>query len=159
MTDHARITGALLELAACTGGKFDEARIVAYLKRLSDHPLEAVLTSIDRLSRSARFFPSVGEILDGIEGGNTLAAAEAWAKLNRSDPATNETMRLLGGWNRYGQTLETHLHFLERRFLELYPLVVAKMASCAALEQPDPVRYIDMAGGKVVPVASLAGRK
>jgi hypothetical protein len=131
VNDIQRIGVALTELAACTNGTFDEAKSVAYLRRLREYDTEAVLGAIEHCARTSRFFPSVAEILDAMGGSPALQAAEAWAKRSRysTDPATVETIRLLGGWDAIGRTHVDRMGFVERRFCELYPAVKAKMES------------------------------
>jgi hypothetical protein len=135
--DRERITAGLLELAACTGAKLDEARIVAYLKRLLAHPPERVMASIDRLCTTARFFPSVAEILAGASGSDTLQAADAWTRWSQAglDPATDETLRLLGGRTAIGRLYEDRMAFVRKEFLTLYPDVRAKLDAEAATKR------------------------
>ena len=126
--ERKQVGVALAKLAmATTGAEIDEARMLVYLEQLDRDDAGSVLTAIEALMRTAKFFPTIGEIVEQVEGSATLRAAEAWAALNRRDPATEETMRLIGGWRDFGERLVAHTHFWERRFCELYPSVEAKL--------------------------------
>ena len=139
MTNTERLTAALCKLSLATGGhELDQARTAVYLEQLDGEPIDAILVAIGSLMRSATFFPSVGEILRAAGRTDELKAAEAWASLSSKDPATEETMRLLGGWHAYGQTMLDKMHFFERRFLDLYPQVAAKIAATKAVANAAP---------------------
>jgi len=138
MSNPDPLTLALAELHVATAGReLDELTLSVYVKYLSQFDPEAAISAISRLILTAKFFPSVGDIATEIHGGDDLRAAEAWAnKLPGRDPATDETIRLLGGWRALGQIHVDKMHFTERRFLELYPQVAAKIAANPQLAAP-----------------------
>lgn len=121
---------ALIKLAIATGGKEPDEQVIAvYLELLSRYDQTQVIAACGRLSLKATFFPSVGEIVGAMGETDKLRAAEAWARLRMDDPATAETVRLIGGLRKIQLEPLDKLVFLERRFLELLPSVEAKIAA------------------------------
>lgn len=151
-TDETKqIAVAIMELAAATAGKeIDEAVLAVYVKNLSAFGADAVVDALRRMILTAKFFPSVGEIAQAIGGNDALKAAEAWTNRFSADPVTAETVRLIGGARKIQLEPLDRLHFLERRFCELYPLVAAKMRD----GQHDHAARIASTGGKLRRIGS-----
>jgi hypothetical protein len=66
-------------LALATGGpELDSFRITKYLKDLKRDPAEEILAALGRLARTARFFPSVAEIVAEMQAARGDSAEMAW---------------------------------------------------------------------------------
>ena len=140
---------ALCKLAIATSGKEPDVQVIAvYLDYLSRFDFPSVLGAIDVLAMSSTFFPSVGEIVAQVQGDPDLRAAEAWdyalriasrgRYVDRDALAPAEiryAVRMIGGWDVIGLTETEKIHFVQRRFCELYPSVEAK-AQAGLLEKP-----------------------
>jgi ribosomal protein L12E/L44/L45/RPP1/RPP2 len=87
------VTVALCKLAMATcGQELDPERIVVYLEQLDDDPVDEVLAAIARLTRTARFFPSVGEIVAEMQSTLGDAADQAWQTATFLARADGETI-------------------------------------------------------------------
>jgi hypothetical protein len=96
MTKHERhcVTAALCKLATATVGlELDPDRIVVYLEQLDADPAEAVLAALSRLTRTARFFPAVGEIVAEMEVARGDLAERAWQTATRLTRADRNEIR------------------------------------------------------------------
>ena len=131
MKTAREITAALVELASATNKELDELVIGVYVKNLSAFDADQIVAAISRLILSAKFFPSVGEIVAAMGQTPELRAAEAWAGGKPRDKlmwvATEKTMKLIGGREYVSHYPTDKIHFLERRFCELYPDVEARL--------------------------------
>ena len=140
MTDPEiiRISKALGALSlASAGAELDPKRLDLYLEILNPYPFDRVYRSIIELMARATFFPTPAEILKPIINQNSTRAADAWAitvalaasgKRKSADAAIEQTVRLVGGWERIANTPTSAIHFIERRFVSLFTDVEAKSA-------------------------------
>lgn len=136
------LTIELTKAATIYGLEIPPARIAGYLAALlpmasADVLCRAVINAV----RTCRFFPTPAEILEAAGIAEDVQAQIAWVeavKAVSAGPARRdslvtgeirETVRLLGGWDVIGRQPTDKLHFLERRFVEIYPNVAAKVGS------------------------------
>lgn len=133
--ERQAVTAALCKLATATGGQeLDADRILVYLEQLDSDPVDQVLSAIQRLTRTARFFPAVGEIVAEMNAALGEPGEQAWQALPalsradgdqirhayRRDCRLEAAVRALGGIAAFrGRTLRDE-PFLRARFLEAY---------------------------------------
>jgi len=133
--ERQAVTAALCKLAMATAGQeLDPKRIVVYLEQLDADPPEQVLAAITRLTRTARFFPSVGEIVAEMDSVLGDKAESAWIQvtgLTRSDwdtihraydadPALRHAVGLLGGMSVIRDRTIRDERYIRERFIKAY---------------------------------------
>lgn len=146
------VTAALCKLAMATcGQELDPQRIVVYLEQLDADPVDEVLAAMTRLTRTSRFFPSVGEIVADMQSAMGHAADQAWQTatfLARADgdtihaaysrdPRLEVAVRSLGGGIAViGNRLQRDSSYMRSRFVEAYKAADRSPNTCLPCETP-----------------------
>ena len=137
---------ALQKAAAIFAVDLPSQRTAAYIEVLlpASDP-DSLCRGIASACLSSRFMPTPGEIIAASGGAREVVSAEAWTKAMAlasrgnhgpcGDDAIDQTVRLIGGWSVLRLTPTNKLHFVERRFIEIYPRVAAKITERPAIEQ------------------------
>ena len=111
-SDKLRFGKLIAVLASAYRQEADRATLEAYSIGLSDVPIEAIETAVDRAIRGSTFFPSVAELRElAGEMKPEARAIKAWDAFRKGrdsygyyvtvdfdDPVINATVRNLGGW-------------------------------------------------------------
>jgi hypothetical protein len=133
--DRQMVTAALCKLAmASAGQELDAGRIVVYLEQLDADPVDGVLSAIARLTRTARFFPAVGEIVAEMESEFGDKAEIAWNRaisLTRSDsftihgayaanPSLARAVNSVGGMSAMRDRSTRDEPYMKQRFVTAY---------------------------------------
>lgn len=128
------VANELGRAAAIFGISLSAERLALYLETLT--PMlspDSLCAAIRNACVQCRFFPTPSEIISAAGRSDDQLAAEAWRLAvdiagrgrfaDRNAAVTPEIARavhLIGGWDALGLTELDKLHFLERRFLEVY---------------------------------------
>lgn len=129
------LTTALTKAAIQFGVELSQARIASYLESLSGAglPESSLVAAVNGARLTSDFFPSAAAILKAAGADAKSETAAAWTEAlriaglgrdaNRNEaatPAIREAVRLCGGWDAIGRTATDRMHFVERKFSEVY---------------------------------------
>lgn len=136
----------LLAMAENFNQELSEARLGLLLEALQPYSPDEVGAGVKKVLRRSRFFPSIAELLDAIEGspqdGLTLEAEGQWRRLwiaadkgawstyygepdhpgpeHYLNPTAILTLRQMGGRSAMLTWVETDLHWRRREWVETY---------------------------------------
>jgi hypothetical protein len=121
-------------LAEARGETLSPERVAIYVDRLSRFPLAAVERACEQALDRLRFFPTVAELVERIEGSEEELAALAWSRVHRAalggwggytpitfgDPVIHAAVTAMGGWHA--------LYHLGYRGIESVEIATARKA-------------------------------
>jgi len=138
MTDMEFVQGIAL-LSASVGKEMPDSQVDAWFAILGDLSPSELRTGIVETLRHHQFagFPPVATILAnaGVTRGVDDEARLAWGNVRMAlgkygcydsidfGEKSNATVRHLGGWQAFGETLTSEIQWLEKRFIDQYKAV------------------------------------
>ena len=154
------------------GKNVDDAATV-YFALLAQYPLPAVANAITQhCARGNGSFPTVADIVKGIEGDIDERAALAWAEVDAAaqktggdrsvrfpDPAIHWAVLKMRGWESLGWRIKGDGGWLKRDFEQYYRVAVKQHVTWAdvpaVLEGTFPGKVYDVVAGKSFPLHDL----
>jgi len=114
-------------------GEPSAVKIEIYFNALKDKTIKQITEAAGKLFRNRAFssFPKPAELITLIDGPESVKALAAWGLVMKClengdippDPAINETVRRIGGWDWLSTQGYTELHWIEKRFIEHFEAI------------------------------------
>lgn len=127
------------ELMVSTGERYGTTvsaeRMRLYFEDLSEFQIDDVIEAVRQHVRDSvrgRFFPTIADLIDKLEGSLSDKAAAAWSEAVRlgsnyraavsNDPIAECAIASMGGWQRIGNADDRDLRFMAKEFAQLYSI-------------------------------------
>lgn len=145
-TDRKKFLEIVVGFAELKGKALSAPALELYWNSMQGWSIEDFSQAAQHLVRSCEFMPTPKDFEDLKRAGNPTAA-EAWAAARKAlqwtvngyvekpgtDPLVSQALRSIGGANALAMCDESKLHFLERRFAQVYESLADSSATREAL--------------------------
>jgi len=166
--DKLAFATLLTGISELYGKDMSKSLMQIYFDMLSVHDIAAVRAAFQSHVRDperGQYFPKPADIIDKINGTSREGAMAAWPEVLRlatnsrsarsEDPVTEQVVRDMGGWRRFGMSDAKELGWMQREFLERYASFTRHEGNQALAAPADNSRRI----GKLVSISAFGDRK